>query len=379
MSKKSTSYKLLILISLVVVFSSACVAVLLWKHKYQEAGKVKIEELKKNSSILFSGPREGTESHEKETRSPESIGVVGTYERKRKILSPPIDTLLQPDYDDKAGVGHWSTLSVMMAGFAVLSLINLLKEGDRFTAEEKNRDSYLLAISGLFSALFLFIIAGDLFTWVEGDKIEIRGILQEMAANFIVATALLCISFSLNHVGSLLVKDNRVIPAARKLFWGVLLYNWALVIPTAGCAINEMTCYKDGYPAFTVLTELSGKSIPWYADYFFLILCLPFGLPVIALILKYWCGCWSEEMEEKLSYYAKPKYVASIFVCFGLLLGFWLVVINHLVHYTGDPTNPVIIEQVEMLAPPYLTQGILFSLYGLISTFLAISLPREKI
>ncbi len=323
-----------------------------WYSKIQGAGAEKIEKLKNSTNL----------SHQ----------CQGADNKTRTFLLKPEEDLLWPDYDYTPAARLWCTLSITMAGFALLAIVTLFqthgRKSDSDDITKFHDTNYRMALSSLMAALFIFVVAADLYTWADGDRIEIRFALTFMAANFVVAIGLLGIFFSLNCVLQLYSDHVATVLVARSLFFAMLLYTGAFVIPTSGDVICLMDSYEKGIPADTLLsTNL------WYNDTTFLLAVLP---PAILFpLIAYFLSCWPRSYSW-FSSLGNKSYVALFIGLLALFLGVWVVAVNYLILYTGDPVNPVIIEQVKILAPPYWTQGILMSIYGLIAAFLILFLPR---
>jgi len=289
---------------------------------------------------------------------------------ERMGLESPREALMWPDYRGEPSAGLWSNLSIVLAGFSFLAIIALLQSCVGRNAADgacvlNNRD-LSTTLSVIAASLLLFMIAADLFSWADGDKIEMRNSITFMVANFVAAQGMLTILFGLIWAFHLFQVHPFANRAIRWVFVFMLVYLWTFLIPSCGDVLALIQNYEVNLPSDTEVSKFF-----WYTDKYFWGWCAPLAVfPLIAHFLNRsrHINGWFSSLNEK------PVW-AIVSGLFAVGLALWIITANYLIEYTGKPCDPVIIERVKWFAPPYKAQALLMIIFGLIEGLAVLSFP----
>ena len=268
----------------------------------------------------------------------------------------------------------WSNLAVVLAGFSFMTIVALLQSywGQTPVSEGQDlRDRDLsVTLSILVSSFLLFLVAADLFSWANGDKVGIRASITMMAANFVVALGMLTINFGMIWAFHLFRLQSFAHSAVRWVFLFMLVYSWSFLIPSAGGVLYLMHLsehYHSGEGLKTV-TDF------WYTDGYFWLSCLPLMLsPLIAHFMakdERFVGMFSAINERPIW--------AIVSGAFAVALALWVIVLAYVIQYTGNPSDPVNIRMLKMFVPPYYTQAFLMMVFSLIEAVAIFCLPSRR-
>lgn len=268
----------------------------------------------------------------------------------------------------------WSNLAVVLAGFSFMTVIALLQSFVGQNTEDgsqKLRDNDLsVTLSILVSSVLLFLVAADLFSWANGDRVALRASITIMAANYVLALGMLTINFGMIWAFHLFRLRPFAHSAVRWVFVFLLVYSWSFLIPSSG-GVLYLIHISEEFQTGNV-NHLIGNY--WYTDFYFWLSCLPLlAFPSIAHLLAKDNYC--REMFSKLNY--KPIW-AIVSGAFAVILALWVIILAYLIQYTGNSSDPLNIKTIKMWAPPYVTQAFMMIIFSMIEALAVFCLPSEN-
>lgn len=265
----------------------------------------------------------------------------------------------------------WSNLAVVLAGFSFMTIVALLQSFWGRNSESDGSDTsdkdLSVTLSILVSSFLLFLVAADLFSWANGDRVGLRASITIMAANFIVALGMLTINFGMIWAFHLFRLSSFAHSAVRWVFLFMLVYSWSFLVPSTGGVLYLMRISEHHSAGETqyLITNF------WYTDVYFWLSCLPLiFFPLIAHLLAK-----NDKLSGTFSRLNDRPIWAIVSGAFAVILALWVIVLAYVIQYTGNPSDPVNMKILNMFVPPYYAQALLMILFSLIEALAIFCLP----